>query len=154
MSWRTLIDEAYARGREGARPRYETPTYAGALDRVERGLTCQLPPELRELLLETDGIMELIDVDGGWIQSMWIIWRLDELRDRNIELRRERGEGRFPSDALAFAGAGADGILFVFDLRTDTSEVFAWDPIDAQLVPKARSLREFLPGWVAGKIPV
>jgi hypothetical protein len=154
MSWRTLVDEAYGGGREGARARYETPAYDGAVVQVERGLTCTLPQELRELFLEADGIMELIDVDGGWIENMWIFWPLEQLRERNIELRRERGDGRFPSGALAFSGAGADGVLFAFDLRTHSSEVFAWDPIDARLVVKARCLREFLPGWVAGKISV
>ena len=98
--------------------------------------------------------MDLINIDGSWIESMWIMWTAEELRDRNIALRRQRREGRFPADALAFSDAGSDGIVFAFDMRTDNSDVFAWYPIGAEREVKARSLREFLPGWIAGDISV
>jgi hypothetical protein len=154
MSWRTLVEQAYGGGREDARPRFEPPAYAAALERVERGLSCRLPQDLRDLLLEADGIMELSNFDGSWSENMWLVWPLAEVRERNLELRRERGEGRFPPGALAFSSAGADGIVFAFDLKTDGAAVFAWDPLEAQLARKAPSLREFISGWIAGKISV
>jgi hypothetical protein len=154
MAWREILDAAYARGREGARPRYGPPVGADVLARAERALSCALPGELRDFLLEANGVMELINIDGRWIESMWIMWTAEELCDRNIELRRQRDEGRFPAGALAFADAGTDGVVFAFDLQTPNFEVFAWHPITAECEVKARSLREFLPGWITGGISV
>jgi hypothetical protein len=106
MFWRTIVDEAYARAREGTRPRFDPPAAPEALARAERGLTCVLPGDLRDLLLESNGIMELIE------------------------------------------------IVFAFDLGTREAGVFAWNPLTAEREVEARSLREFLLGWIAGEISV
>jgi len=97
--------------------------------------------------------MTLIDIGGNWIEDSWLIWPVDEMRRRNIDLRQQRVEGRFPSGALAFSDAGADGIVFAFD-ATHAAGVFAWYPQTTERDVKASSLREFLRGWVAGEIVV
>src|SRR4051794_19700213 len=116
MSWRQIVDEAYAKRREGARARFSPPVTADALVRAEDAVSAPLPGELRDFLLETNGFMELSNIDGRWIENMWIMWTAEELRDRNLELRHQRGQGGFPAGALAFADAGTDGIVFAFDL--------------------------------------
>jgi hypothetical protein len=75
-----------------------------------------------------------------------------DLRERNLKLRQQRGGRRFPAGALAFADAGVDGIIFGFNTRAPNTEVFAWYPITGECELKAGSLRDFLFGWVAGKI--
>ena len=154
MSWRALIDEAYAALGDDVRLRYEQPAGAELLRRVERALSCSLPAELTGLLSETNGVMELMSVDGEWIETGWLIWSADELRDRNIDLRRRGGGDRFPSGALAFADAGSDGIVFAVDTRGGSPEVFAWEPLECQRNVKARSVRDFLPEWIGGRLSV
>ena len=154
MSWRALIDEAYAALGDDVRLRYEQPAGPELLRRVERALSCSLPEELTGLLSETNGVMELMSDGGEWIETGWLIWSADELRDRNIDLRRRRGSDRFPSGALAFADAGSDGIVFAVDIRSGSSEVFAWEPLECQRIVKARSVREFLVEWIGGRVSV
>jgi hypothetical protein len=49
-------------------------------------------------------------------------------------------------DAVAFADAGVDGVVFAFDVSGIGLEIFAWHPIAAERQVMARSLREFLFG--------
>jgi hypothetical protein len=152
MHWRAIVDAAYAR-REGARPRYEPPTTDECVSHVERGLGNALPADLKALLLESNGIMELVGIDGGWIENIWVVWKVEEVLARNTELRRERGERGFPSGALAFADAGVDGILFALDVE-GRSGVFAWRAIGAEREAMAFSLHDFLCKWIAGELSV
>jgi hypothetical protein len=112
-----------------------------------------LPAELKALLLEANGIMELIEIRGTWIANMWLMWKVEEVLARNHELRQERDEGRFPSGSLAFADAGVDGVLFAFDLES-RSDVFAWHPMGFERQPLTFSLQEFLSKWIAGGLGV
>jgi hypothetical protein len=152
MSWRAIVDAAYAR-RERARPRYEPPVTHELVSEAEHRLGCALPEELKSLLLEANGIMELIDIHGTWIENMWLMWSVEELLERNRELRRVGSDGSFPSGALAFADAGVDGILFAFDMEGNF-DVFAWHPIGAQRQEMAASLGDFLPRWIGGDLSV
>ena len=152
MSWRTAIDAAYARRAGDARARYDPPAVPSELRRVEGDVGCVLPAEFAGLLLETNGFIELIAVDGDWIEDMWVVWTAEETRRRNMALRR--GAHGFPGGALAFADAGADGIIFGLDLSAENPGVFAWYPITSERREMASSLREFLPAWIAGDLTV
>jgi hypothetical protein len=58
---------------------------------------------------------------------------------------------------LIFGDAGVDGILFAFpitDGRIDRDLVHAWYPIDDTRELKALSLRDYVEGWLSGKLTV
>jgi hypothetical protein len=98
--------------------------------------------------------MQLDEIDGQWSEDMWLIWKVEELLAENIQLREEKEGGWFPRDALAFAGAGVDGILFAMYLRDDYPEVFAWYPIEGECRRVASSIRELMTGWISGGLSV
>jgi len=145
MTWRAFIDDVTSRVDPEFRkaPEYGPPAPPKAIERLERQLGCSLPAELRELLLEHDGVR-----DGDWL-----VWSIKEMAKNNLEGWREP-DLILPTDLLAFASAGADGILFAFEKGSPSSTIFAWDPIPHERPVLARSLRAFIEGWKLGTITV
>jgi SMI1/KNR4 family protein SUKH-1 len=154
MRWRTLIDNAYAAARHGAQARYQDPASEELLLEVEGALACPLPDEVADLLRETNGVMELLDVDGLLTETWWLIWPAAKLRDESIATRREQGDNGFPRGAIAFSGAGTDGIVFGVDVLRNLPGVFAWYPLERESISLAPTVREFVTGWIGGDISV
>jgi hypothetical protein len=139
--------------------------YAAALTQniaiAEARLDAKLPVCLKSLLLETDGVMDMLSIDGGeWFKNMWLLWPLDEIVNRNLVLRAETATGNYErgfQKLLFFADAGADGILFAFPVaasRECASNVVAWYPVEDELTGMSPSLEGFLRGWLVGDIAV
>lgn len=158
MGWREIIDGAYTERsedeRDVVRAEYEHGASRGDLAALVKELGCALPADLQSLLLESNGFMEVFEIEGRFVENMWIVWPASELPDNNRHRREEIEEPRPPGYLLVFASAGADGILFAFDTRSPKSGVVAWFPIEDEIRPLASSLREFLVGWITGKITV
>lgn len=150
------------------------------LAHLEARLEARLPSSLRSLLLETNGVMGMIAIDGGeWMEDQWLIWPVADLIDQNVScrtggdphlryrteeerFRREhdlshRAAGRPLFDLVFFASAGCDGILFGFPVtreRNCEGNVLVWDPIEDELTEVAGSVEELLKGWMTGAITV
>jgi hypothetical protein len=124
------------------------------LDGAERSLNVTLPPALRSLYLETNGVMDLMSVEGDeWFLNLWTVWPVDELVSQNLRLRSEA----IPSGLLSFAAAGVDGIYACFyqtrDLPFD-SGVSAWNSFEKRVVNLAPSFADFITGWLNGTLSV
>lgn len=170
MSWRERIAGIYeARGeRDGIakRPRFYPAASEEDLAAAEALLNARLPESLRSLLLETNGILELMAIDGmvidggDWFEAMWLLWNLAEIVEQNHFYRDAAEGGAYSRDfrRLAFfANAGCDGILFGFPMVEDRvcgPNVVVWSPIFDELEEVAPSLDDFLEGWVTGRISV
>lgn len=164
MSWRELITGVY-RDRPphpgiAGRPAFYPAASAARLAGAEAAVGATLPESLRSLLKETDGVMDMMAIDGGeWFESMWLLWAVGDLVERNCFYRAETEEGRLTRDfrsLVFFAGAGTDGILFAFPAAAGVCEdrVVVWHPILDGLDEVAPSLEEFLRGWLTGTILV
>lgn len=122
------------------------------LDAVERALGARLPESLQEVLRETNGVLVTF--------GQHLIWSTDEITRTNLAMRTDPryGESYMPFDHLLFFGdAGVDGILFAFAIiqgHIDQDRVYAWYPIEDNRELKASSLREYVEGWLSGRVKV
>lgn len=157
MSWQELISELY-RAREndpyGSLPQYYPPAQPEDLDALESEFHLVLPDDLRRLLLETDGVMETIQVGGDMVESGWLVWPVETALRENRALRRQPDT---PRSLFFIANPGVDGVLFGIhagEQAEELCEVFAWQPVDHSIVQIAPSLQKFLEGWLMGEIRV
>jgi hypothetical protein len=164
MTWRELINGFYdarpPRPGIAGKPRFYAAASAGNMVDAESALSAALPGSLRSLLLETNGVMDMMAIDGGdWFDSMGLLWTIEELVERNRYYRAASAEGTFKRDftnLVFFAGAGTDGILFAFPVedRICAPRVMVWHPITDELDELALSLDDFLRGWLTSAISV
>lgn len=164
MSWRELLTDVY-QGRAqqpgiAGKPEFYPAASLATITDTETALNAALPDSLRSLLLETDGVMDLMAIDGGeWFESMWLLWKIEEVVEQNRFYRATSGKGtsqRDFSDLVFFSGAGTDGILFAFPVVDGVcdSRVMVWHPMMDELENLAPSLEKFLRGWLTNTISV
>ncbi len=162
MNWRERIEEMYA-SREAqpgiaSRAQFREPASLQEMESLEETLRVRLPAELRTLLLETNGVLELLQVDNGeWIENMWLIWPTTMIADDNLRWRQPSARDTWDRDFsrfLFFADAGSDGILFGHPVegKDATASVSMWIPIGDEVTSIAPSLETFLDGWLRGTI--
>jgi len=165
MNWRELITGVYvtraARPGIVGKPKFYAAASAGRIADAEERLNARLPASLRSVLLETDGVTDVMAVDGGeWFDAMWLLWPVEQLVDRNLSYRAATEHGTRACDfrqLVVFADAGCDGILFAFPVTGDgvcVPRVVVWHPIRDELGDLAPSLEDFLRGWLTGTISV
>jgi hypothetical protein len=164
MSWRELINSIYENRAQapgiGGRPDFYPGASVGDLNEAEVRVNARLPGPLRSLLLETNGVMDMMSIDGGeWFASVWLLWTVQEIVEQNIFYRRKHDDGTYERDfrqLVFFAGAGCDGILFGFPVTEGacSPRVVVWHPIMDELDELAPSLEVFLRGWLTSTISV
>jgi hypothetical protein len=164
MNWRELITGIYeTRALQpgiAGKPQFYPPASPGDIADAEVRLNAGFPASIRALLLETNGVMEMMALDGGeWFESMWLLWTVAELVEQNLFYRAATEDGTYDRDfrdLVFFAGAGVDGILFAFPVidRICAPRVVVWHPIMDELDELAPSLEDFLRGWLTGTISV
>lgn len=165
MHWRELITGIYAARKQqpgiAGKPSFYSADSAGDVSDAELRLKATFPDSLRSLLRETNGVMDMMAVDGGdWFDSMWLLWTVAEIVEQNLFYRTAHDDGKYDRDfrrVVFFAGAGADGILFGFPVMQDgacAARVVVWHPIEDELDECAPSLESFLKGWLTGAITV
>ena len=164
MTWRELITGIYE-GRPhqpgiAGKPEFYAAATAANIAAAEAALSASLPDSLRLLLLETNGVMDMMAIDvGDWFESMWLLWKVEEIVEQNRYYRVATEEGTYERDfgnLVFFAGAGTDGILFAFPVEDGVCApgVVVWHPIMDELEELAPSLEDFLRGWLTSTISV
>lgn len=165
MSWRALITEWYAaradRSDTGSKPEFYPAASADEIAEAEKRLNTRLPESIRSLLLETNGVMDMMAIDGGeWFESMWLLWTVAEIVEQNEYYRSRNNHGTYDRDfreLVFFAHAGCDSISFAFpavERGGCAPTVSVWRPIEDELEELAPSLETFLRGWITGRISV
>ncbi|MEU4119519.1 SMI1/KNR4 family protein [Kitasatospora sp. NPDC028055] len=109
-----------------------------ALDDAERRLGFGLPGELRELLLESDGIVGHTSVDT--------VWPVERIVEQNLLFRSNRSfaELYMPFDALLFFGDNGGGDRFAFVRTPQRPDVFVWEHETDSRRWVAGGLRDYL----------
>jgi hypothetical protein len=165
MNWRELITGVYA-GRSqqtdiATKPKFYAAASAREIADAEARLNARFPVSLRSLLIETNGVMDMMAIDGGeWFDSMWLLWTVAETIEQNDNCRAATEDETYERDfgkLVFFAGAGSDGILFGFPVTEDhvcAPSVVVWHPIDDEVEEIAPSLEEFLRGWLTSTISI
>ena len=86
MIWKQLINMAIeARGRNGGLPqlKYYDGASAEIIAAAEKRLGTAIPISLATLLRESDGIMNVLEIDGDCIETGWLIWNTERLVGEN-----------------------------------------------------------------------
>jgi len=165
VNWRQSVSDGYKRQPHDpgvkSKPKFYSASSPDAIIQAEKQLDVELPSSLRSLLLETNGVMDTLAVDGGeWFENMWLVWPVEEIISTNLSVRSEQARGTYDSkfrNLLFFAGAGCDGVLFAHRILRDriaTPTVVVWHPIEDRLTEVALSLEEFIEGWLTNGISV
>jgi SUKH superfamily protein len=119
------------------------------LVRLEEALHVALPPDLRSLLSETNGVL------GEF--GLHLIWSTDEIEELNRQRREDPGfrSTYMPLDSLLLFADAGDGEMFALGIIDGTIQrpfVYVWNPIDDSRTFVAPSIRRYLEGWLTGKI--
>ena len=116
------------------------PASAEAVARAERELGVNFPAELRELLLESDGVMDEYGTE--------LVWPVERILDDNSMFRGtpDFADLYMPFDALLFFGDSGGGDQWAFTVlagEVRKSDVFVWDHENDSRTWAAGSLRTF-----------
>ncbi|MFI9045793.1 SMI1/KNR4 family protein [Streptomyces sp. NPDC053427] len=125
-------------GRTFPEAEFRAPVDPAALSAAERRLRSALPPELVELLRETDGIVGPYGVDT--------VWPLEQLVRHNLHVRSDRSfaDLYMPFDALLFFGDNGGGDRFAFVRTPPRADIFVWEHEDDSRRWVARDLPDYL----------
>lgn len=163
MTWREFIAGIYADTPEqpgiASKPEFYSGASADEIADAELRLNARLPASLRSLLLESNGVMGMMAIDGGdWFKEHWLLWTLAEVIEQNLWYRSETGKETYRRDfcqVVFIADAGSDGILFGFPVEEDqicAPSIVVWYPIEDELEDIAASLEDFIRKWLTSTI--
>lgn len=118
---------------------------------LEKAVGVLIPDDLRQLLMESNGIL------GAY--GLRLIWSIEEIIKRNIEMRTSSiyREYYMPFDNLLFFGDAGNGDQFGFRIlqgKIKRLDVFAWNHEDDSRIWVARSLQSYIEGWLTGRISI
>jgi hypothetical protein len=119
------------------------------LDAAERDLGVQLPPDLRAVLTESDGVL-------GEYKS-GLIWPLARIVEDN-RLFRTNPDFRdlyMPFGHLLFFADAGNGDQFAFPIQGETiqrPDIFVWDHESDSRTWVAPSLERYVDWWLSGRI--
>jgi hypothetical protein len=146
--WKQGIREAYAAHAE-TRPRFAAGASEASLCRLAARLGRPVPAELADLLRASDGVAEESrGVNGSWNVSARYLLTVAEIEEE------AKTAVEPPDSVYVFGRAHMDGVMFGFDRSRHPSAVFAWYPMEGELVRVADSLEAFLRGWLGGTLSI
>jgi SMI1-KNR4 cell-wall len=127
---------------------FAPPATTQDLKACERELRHPLPPDLRQLLLESNG------VEGEY--GLGLIWSAGRIAADNVMFRRSPQFARLymPFDPLLFFADAGNGDQFGFVLRDDRRDVFVWNHETDSRTWAAPSLAAYLEWWLDGRLTV
>lgn len=138
--WRDLINELTLAAT------FAAGASAEALSEAEANLGGLLPPDLRVLLEESNG------VSGEY--GLGLVWPIERIVSDNALLRAspDFADLYMPFDPLLFFADAGNGDLFAFVWTPRRDEVFAWDHETDSRNWVAPSLETYLRWWLAGDL--
>ncbi|MDQ3005059.1 MAG: SMI1/KNR4 family protein [Chloroflexota bacterium] len=165
MDWKNHIEAAYKASagftQFGSLPVFAEPAKIEEIYVIENSLNCQIPMNLRDLLLQTDGVNEKMLIDGKYIASNIFIFSSKEIIEINSWFRKNEDQIRPKKsfdEVLFFGQTGVDGICFALPTSNVEGDkvggVYAWYPIDCKFINIAETLEELTFNWPSGKLAV
>lgn len=130
---------------------FSPPVSFAELIALEKILGCTLPPSLKSLLLETNGVYH-----SGF--SMAFLWDLETILAANLDFRRNweaYGNSRF--EDLLFFSEGGNGDRYAFELISgeEVEGKILWrDHETGERVFVSSTLEEFIKGWLADEFNI
>lgn len=129
--------------------RAAAPASKAAIEEAEEVLGVEFPAELRGLLEETDG---LVDVYGAGL------WSVAQLVESTLQMWEQfSGSDQYmPFGNLLMIGDAGNGDLFAYPIQGDGSinrpDIFLWDHETDSRQWVAASLQQFIERWFGGEL--
>ncbi|MFE2248078.1 SMI1/KNR4 family protein [Streptomyces lavendulae] len=117
---------------------FREPVPAPELAEAERRLGREIPPELKQLLLESNGVIGQTSVDT--------VWAVDQIVEQNRVFWSEPSFAQLymSFDALLFFGDNGGGDHFAFVQRPQRPDIFVWEHETDSRRWVAGDLRDYL----------
>ncbi|GHH08880.1 SMI1/KNR4 family protein [Streptomyces rubradiris] len=114
------------------------PAEPSDLVTAEKRLGRSVPAELRQLLLESNGVI------GHFLVNT--VWSLDRIVETNLYFRSDETFAQLymPFDALLFFGDNGGGDQFAFVRKPERPDIFVWEHESDSRRWVARDLRDYL----------
>ncbi|MFB7246647.1 SMI1/KNR4 family protein [Streptomyces populi] len=114
------------------------PIGASALAEAELRLGRSLPTELKQLLLESNGVIGRTHVDT--------VWTVDQIVEQNLFFWSDESLARLymSFDAFLFFGDNGGGDQFAFVQKPERADVFVWEHESDSRRWVANDLRDYL----------
>lgn len=130
--WRQGVQEVFP----GAG--FREPAQVSEIVEAEKRLGRALPAELKQLLLESDGVIGRTHVDT--------VWTVDQIVERNLLFWSDESFAQLymPFDALLFFGDNGGGDQFAFVQKPERPDVFVWEHESDSRRWVANNLRDYL----------
>lgn len=114
------------------------PVQESELVKAEGRLGRVLPPELKQLLLESNGVIGHSQVDT--------VWSIDQIVEQNLLFWSDESFAQLymPFDALLFFGDNGGGDQFAFAQKPQRPDVFVWEHESDSRRWVTGSLRDYL----------
>ena len=145
MNWKEQIEAI------SAHATFSAPAEEQALFAAETQLGLQLPQSLRELLAESNGVRGEYDLA--------LIWPVERIVADNRSFRESVSFRTLymPFEGLLFFADAGNGDQFAFAVaggQVRRSDIFVWNHEDDSRTWLAKDLREYLEGWISGRIAI
>lgn len=162
MDWKKYIEDAYRSSdnfnKHGTLPIFSNPANQDELESMETSLKFVLPNDLKELLLQTDGIKEKMVLKGQYKLAGTFICSHTEILELNIWYRDNQEDLQIKhnlQEFIFFGKTGVDGIYFAFPISPMNPDgIYAWYPIDAEFVKITDSLKDLTWLWPSDRLNV
>ncbi|MFJ8045456.1 SMI1/KNR4 family protein [Kitasatospora sp. NPDC096147] len=117
---------------------FRSPVQVAALADAEGRLGCQLPAELRQLLMESNGIIGR--------STVGTVWPVEKIVEQNLLFRSDSSlaELYMPFGALLFFGDNGGGDQFAFVRTPQRPDIFVWEHETDSRRWVAGDLRDYL----------
>ena len=127
--------------------KFSAPASNDDLAAAEAALGAALPPQLRELLSETDGVV------GEY--GLGLVWDVGRIAKDNVWFRTNEDyrELFMPFDGLLFFADAGNGDQFGISL-TGNQEIYVWDHEDDSRRWVASTVMGYLESWMTGRLKV
>ena len=145
MNWKEHIEAICAQAN------FSEPAEEQALLAAEMQLGMRLPQSLRELLAESNGVRGEHDLA--------LIWPIERIVADNRSFRESQSFRTLymSFEGLLFFADAGNGDQFAFAVaggQVRRSDIFVWNHEDDSRTWLAKDLREYLEGWVSGRIAI
>ncbi|MEK4276833.1 SMI1/KNR4 family protein [Paenibacillus sp. FSL R7-0026] len=127
---------------------FSSPASGDEIAKVESSFQVTLPHELKEILLETNGVRAIYDLG--------LIWSVDRIKNENKHYRDDHFQEYYmPFDNLIFFGESGIGDLFAFPVTGEgicRDDVFVWNHENDSRKWVAPSVSKYVEWSLQGKI--
>ena len=138
-------------------PVFSPPASRQAIEECENRLGVIFPKELRNLLLQTNGIRERLSTLKGENETGCFLFSVERILEINLFQRTQTDDYTMPLDCLLFFAEDGIGDYFGFAVvkgQVPHSRIYFWNHEDDSRLSISPSLAYFIENWRIGKIKV